>query len=90
MRKKVVDKNQELLKELSKKNDSRKDLEDQIVSMKKRINDLSILKSSNNTIMNQKVTQLSEENAKLRKTMERLQSGKTAEEESSKPFLFGP
>lgn len=86
----MVDKNQELLKELSKKNDSRKDLEDQIVSMKKRINDLSILKSSNNTIMNQKVTQLSEENAKLRKTMERLQSGKTAEEESSKPFLFGP
>ena len=60
--------------------------------MKKRINDLSILKSSNNTIMNQKVTQLSEENVKLRKRVEKLESSKGAvvEEETSKPFLFGP
>ena len=58
VRKKVVDKNQELLKELGKKNDVRKELEDQIVALKKRVNDLSILKSSNNTIMNQKVAQL--------------------------------
>jgi len=35
--------------------------------MKKRINDLSILKSSNNTILNQKLSQLTEENNKLKK-----------------------
>ena len=60
--------------------------------MKKRINDLSILKSSNNTIMNQKVTQLTEENGKLKKNIEKLQAkkGPIFEEESSKPFLFGP
>lgn len=60
--------------------------------MKKRINDLSILKSSNNTIMNQKVNQLMEENTKLKKQIEKLQAkkGVIVEEESSKPFLFGP
>jgi hypothetical protein len=60
--------------------------------MKKRINDLSILKSSNNTIMNQKLTQLMEENAKLKKDMDVLQSkkGVIVAEESSKPYLFGP
>lgn len=35
-----------------------RDMEEQINNLKKRINDLSILKSSNNAIMNQKVTQL--------------------------------
>lgn len=44
--------------------------------MKKRINDLSILKSSNNTIMNQKLTQLMEENGKLKKDLDILQSKK--------------
>jgi hypothetical protein len=47
-------------------------MEDQINNMKKRINDLSILKSSNNAIMNQKLAQLSEENAKLKKNVEML------------------
>lgn len=60
--------------------------------MKKRVNDLSILKSSNNTIMNQKVNQLTEENNKLKKTIEKYEMKKDVifEEESSKPFLFGP
>jgi len=60
--------------------------------MKKRINDLSILKSSNNTIMNQKVNQLLEENAKLKKDNDILQAkkGVILQEESSKPYLFGP
>lgn len=49
-----------------------RELEDQIGTMKKRINDLSILKSSNNTIMNQKVNQLMEENTKLKKQIEKL------------------
>jgi hypothetical protein len=44
--------------------------------MKKRINDLSILKSSNNTIMNQKLNQLLEENAKLKKDNDFLQAKK--------------
>ena len=44
--------------------------------MKKRINDLSILKSSNNTIMNQKLAQLMEENGKLKKDLDILQSKK--------------
>jgi PHD/YefM family antitoxin component YafN of YafNO toxin-antitoxin module len=44
--------------------------------MKKRINDLSILKSSNNTIMNQKLAQLMEENAKLKKDIDILQNKK--------------
>lgn len=35
--------------------------------MKKRVNDLSILKSSNNTIMNQKLTKIIEENDALKK-----------------------
>ena len=63
------------------------------MGMKKRINDLSILKSSNNTIMNQKLTQLTEENVKLKKDIDILQNRKGAiivEEESSKPYLFGP
>lgn len=51
-------------------------MEDQINNMKKRINDLSILKSSNNAIMNQKLTQLTEENAKLKKTIDALESKK--------------
>ena len=60
--------------------------------MKKRINDLSILKSSNNTIMNQKLNQLLEENAKLKKDNDILQAkkGVILQEESSKPYLFGP
>jgi len=62
------------------------------VGMKKRINDLSILKSSNNTIMNQKLTQLTEENVKLKKDIDILQNRKGAiiVEEESKPYLFGP
>jgi hypothetical protein len=51
-------------------------MEDQINNMKKRINDLSILKSSNNAIMNQKLTQLTEENARLKKTIDALESKK--------------
>jgi hypothetical protein len=43
------------------------------VNMKKRINDLSILKSSNNTIMNQKLQQISDENSKLKKQIDQLQ-----------------
>jgi len=63
----------------------------QIGTMKKRINDLSILKSSNNTIMSQKLTQLTEENAKLKKDVDSLQKkGVIVQEENSKPFLFGP
>lgn len=60
--------------------------------MKKRINDLSILKSSNNTIMNQKLNQLMEENSKLKKDNDILQAKKGAiiQEEISKPYLFGP
>jgi hypothetical protein len=60
--------------------------------MKKRINDLSILKSSNNTIMNQKLNQLLEENTKLKKDNDILQvkKGAVIQEESSKPYLFGP
>lgn len=67
-------------------------MEDQINNMKKRINDLSILKSSNNAIMNQKLSQLTEENAKLKKTVDALQNKKGAiiQEEESKPYLFGP
>ena len=56
--------------------------------MKKRVNDLSILKSSNNTIMNQKLGKLSEENEKLKIEMEELKGKKKVKEE--KPFLFGP
>ena len=41
--------------------------------MKKRINDLSILKSSNNTIMNQKLQQVIDENTKLKKNIDQLQ-----------------
>jgi PHD/YefM family antitoxin component YafN of YafNO toxin-antitoxin module len=44
--------------------------------MKKRINDLSILKTSNNTIMNQKLNQLMEENIKLKKDIDILQNKK--------------
>ncbi len=60
--------------------------------MKKRINDLSILKSSNNTIMNQKLNQLIEENSKLKKDNDILQAkkGVIIQEESTKPYLFGP
>lgn len=53
-------------------------MEDQINNMKKRINDLSILKSSNNAIMNQKLNQLTEENAKLKKAIDALESKKGA------------
>ena len=47
-------------------------MEEQIRNQKKRINDLSILKSSNNTIMNEKLNQLSEENIQLKKNIEML------------------
>ncbi len=59
--------------------------------MKKRINDLSILKSSNNSILNQKITKLMEENKKLAEENRQLESGKvSAKQHSSKPYLFGP
>lgn len=44
--------------------------------MKKRVNDLSILKSSNNTIMNQKITKIVEENENLRREIEKLKGKK--------------
>lgn len=53
-------------------------------SLKKRVNDLSILKSSNNAILNQKLTQLQEENNKLKK-----QFGEKRPPEEKKPYLFG-
>ena len=67
-------------------------MDDQIKNQKKRINDLSILKSSNNTIMNEKLAQLTEENAKLKKNVEMLETkkGPFVPEEKSKPYLFGP
>jgi hypothetical protein len=46
-RKKYIDKCKELEKELLKKADINKELEVQIIANKKRINDLSILKSTN-------------------------------------------
>ena len=91
LRKKLIEKNKELEKEITKRGDVVRDMEDQINNLKKRINDLSILKSSNNAIMNQKLSQLSEENAKLRKNLEGLEGGKgRGVEEESKPYLFGP
>jgi hypothetical protein len=42
-------------------------LEEQITQFKKRVNDLSILKSSNSTILNQKIQKLEEDNNKMRK-----------------------
>jgi cell division protein FtsB len=47
-----------------------------VISMKKRINDLSILKSSNNAIMNQKIGNIVEENEKLKHQIEELKSKK--------------
>lgn len=77
---------------MGKRSDTIRELEEQIQTLKKRINDLSILKSSNNTIMNQKLAQLQEENAKLKKDNDILQArkGVVIQEESSKPYLFGP
>lgn len=60
VRKKVTEKNKELEKEIIKKCDATRELEEQIGGLKKRVNDLSILKSSNNTIMNQKIAKLME------------------------------
>jgi cell division protein FtsB len=41
--------------------------------------------------LNQKLQQLTEENEKFRKNIEKLKKqGAVPEEESSKPFLFGP
>ena len=73
MRKKTSEKNQDLHRDISKKGEFVKELEEQIASLKKRINDLSILKSSNNTILNQKVSQLTEENRKLKRNIDILQ-----------------
>ena len=64
------------------------ELEETISSMKKRINDLSILKSSNNTIMNQKMSKLAEDNQKLSEEIEILK-GKKAVKQFEKPTLFG-
>ena len=92
MRKKITDKNKELEREINRRGEITKDMEDQVVNLKKRINDLSILKSSNNAIMSQKLTQLTEDNVKLRKHVEALESkrGPIMQEEESKPYLFGP
>lgn len=57
-----MEKNKELEKQLTEQIEQKKGLEEQIVSLKKRVNDLSILKSSNNAIMNQKITKIVEEN----------------------------
>lgn len=58
--------------------------------MKKRVNDLSILKSSNNTIMNQKLSKVLEENETLRKEVEKLKGKKILQvEDNEKPMLFG-
>lgn len=57
-----MEKNKELEKQLTEQIEQKKGLEEQIVSLKKRVNDLSILKSSNNAIMNQKITKIMEEN----------------------------
>ena len=53
-------------------------MEDQINNQKKRIKDLSILKTSNNAILNEKVSQLTEENEKLKKNVEMLENKKGA------------
>ena len=60
--------------------------------MKKRVNDLSILKSSNNTILSQKIQKVEEENAKLKKELESVRKFGVSEvkEENAKPYLFGP
>ncbi len=61
------------------------------MQLKKRVNDLSILKSSNHTILNQKIQKMEEENQKLKKEIEAIGANKKMpEHESSKPFLFGP
>ncbi len=66
MKKKAVEKNKQYEKEFIKKNQTIKHLDEQMLSMKKRVNDLSILKSSNNAIMNEKLTNLTSENEKLK------------------------
>lgn len=57
--------------------------------MKKRINDLSILKSSNNAIMNQKISKIVEENEKLKNEVQELRTGVKNEKLIEKPVLFG-
>lgn len=86
-----MEKNKEIEKDLQRRTETVRELEEQIGTLKKRLNDLSILKSSNNTIMNQKMAQLAEENAKLRKEIDLLQRKKgVLLQENSKPYLFGP
>lgn len=53
------------------------------------MNDLSILKSSNNAIMNQKISKIVEENEKLKSQLEEIKTGIKPEKSIEKPILFG-
>ena len=92
-------------KELKKVYEEKRELEISQSSLKKRINDLTVLKSSNNKIMEEKVAKLSQtietltkENTLLKsKLKSKLQvevfeesSKEILEEVEAKPYLFGP
>jgi archaellum component FlaC len=64
-------------------------MQEQIIGYKKRINDLSILKSTNNATMNQKIAKVVEENQKLKSEIEEVKTGVKATKGQEKPVLFG-
>lgn len=68
-------------------------MEGELVGFKKRNNDLSILKSSNNAILNDKLTKLMEQNTKLKEENKYLKDHSTKNipsKDDYKPVLFGP
>lgn len=105
LRRKFMEKCNYQEKELKKVYEEKRELEISQSSLKKRINDLTVLKSSNNKIMEEKVAKLSQtietltkENTLLKsKLKSKLQvevfeesSKEILEEVEAKPYLFGP
>lgn len=106
LRRKFMEKCSYQEKEMKKIFEEKRDLENTNASLKKRVNDLTVLKSSNNKIMEEKVLKLTQslelltkENANLKS---KLKGSKTSifehppaneeilEEVEAKPYLFGP
>lgn len=105
LRRKFMEKCSYQEKELKKIYEEKRELEISQSSLKKRINDLTVLKSSNNKIMEEKVAKLSQtvetitkENAILKSKLKSKpqvevfeeSSKETLEEVEAKPYLFGP
>lgn len=71
LRRRFMDKNQALEKELKAIAQDKQELTKQIAQQKKRINDLTIMKSTNNKILEDKINKLQQENDKCAKENEK-------------------